>query len=239
MPNLNAWWHGVAGDVAGVGGLAPGVVERVGMANQFGVSQGNVFGLAEISGTVYMLGVSPRALYTLDLETGVATLVNTFSQFMVRLAAVGNVLYCSDNSYLYTMNTSTAAITNRTNFTFSGFNVFGTRMFSGGSGMMAIRGSGTRKNLYDLSTTGVLTQSRALTGDIGVNFDGGARIGNSVYLNFQTYVSEVSLATNVATRLGNITNFDVGESSGSAMLFSNNNLYMTGRTNDALYRLGY
>ncbi len=73
---------------------------QVGSVTDFGVGEGSPTGLAAIGDTLYMVGASNDALYTLDTTTGRATQVGSVaagfgvSENVPRgLAAIGNTLY--------------------------------------------------------------------------------------------------------------------------------------------------
>ena len=97
-----------------------GDFSRIGTADKFGVGEDIPSGLASITDggttTLYMVGSTNDALYTLDTSTGIATQVGTADKFGVSpsedipsgLASIGDTLYMvgTNTALLYTLDTS-------------------------------------------------------------------------------------------------------------------------------------
>ena len=90
-------------------------LRRIGSATQFGVSENFPQGLAAIGDTLYMVGQTTDALYSVDTSTGVASRIGSATEFGVSeslpsgLGAIGDTLYMtgSTTDALYSVDTST------------------------------------------------------------------------------------------------------------------------------------
>ena len=188
-----------------------GEFTRVGMtAKGFGLGIEQVAGLVSINNTLYMMGDNPDALYTLDTETGTATLIETDivepglsvgEGVPGGLASIGDTLYIvgEGNNILYTLGTTagTSDMATQVGTTPRGFGV---------ADMAARRPNGL------------------------------ASIGDTLYMvtafaSPALYTISTSGDTaGMATRVGSATDFEVGESNPYGLASIGNVLYMAGRS---------
>ncbi len=254
-------------DVVGrsCGQVALGEATRIGMANQFGVSETTPYGLAAIGNTLYMVGDANDIFYTLDTTTGGATQVgSTDAGFGVTetnprgLAAIGNTLYmvvAGTGSALYTLSTTTGGAARVSDTSVSQFDEF--EAFP--AGLAAINdtlymvGDGNDV-LYTLNTTtGVATQvsgAGVSRFDVGESAPAGlAAIGNTLYmvgidtdalytLNIDS--TDGTADDGTAILVGSTAaGFGVGETVPTGLAAIDGTLYMVGTNNDVLYALRY
>ena len=157
--------------------------------------------------TIYMIGQSNNALYTLNATTGIATRVGSAVSFGVGesipsgLAVLGGTLYMVGvaNSTLYTVDPATG---------------IATRV-----------GSANQFGVGEAAPTGLA----ALNGTLYM-VGAGSGTGDSAFYTLNT-------ATGIATRVGSANAFGVGESAPTGLTVLNGTLYMVGVTTDALYTL--
>ena len=237
--------------VAGVAAnIRDGSVTRIGSASQFGVGErsGSFIAIAP-NGTVYMVGVRLRRLYTLNLTTGVATRVGTGT---LDVPPAGFTIASNGTAYmvggffggtqaLYTINLSTGAtsqVGSATNFGVNQRTPRGLAIAADGTAYMI-----SNTNLYTLNlTTGVATRvgsatnfglSRADAYGLAIAGDGTAYMLDSATDAIYT----LNLTTGVATRVGSATQFGVFETDPRGLaIAADGTAYMTGSRLDALFR---
>ena len=183
-----------------------------------------------IGDTLYMVGSTNDALYTVNPTTGEATRIGSATAFGVgettpsALAFHNGTLYMGGGGGLYTLNTTTGVAT-----LVGGFQHRGLASHNGT--LYSVSGGG----LYTLNTTtGVAT----LVGGLGVADGLGLASHNgSLYMvdHDNDVLYTVNTTTGQATRVGNSFRFGVAEQSPQGLSSLNGTLYMVGATNGALY----
>ncbi len=189
--------------------VALGEATRIGSVSQFDVRESSPTGLAAIDGTLYMVGQSNGALFTLDTASGVATRVSDAAvrQFGVGegqptgLAAINNTLYMVGlaNAFLYTLDTTTG---------------MAARV---GSGVLSGFGMGER------APTGLASIDNTLYM---------AGVVNQVLYTLDT---TSGMATQVSA--SSVSQFGVSESIPNGLAAIDGTLYLLGQTNGVLYTL--
>ena len=182
-----------------------GLATQVGMADDFGISEGDVADLASIGTTLYMVDTTFATLFKFNTTTGIATRVGAATDFGVGenqphgLASIGDTLYMVGVAAraLYTLDTTTGSATR-----VGSANQFGVGedlprgLASIGDTLYMV--GNDNDYLYTLDTsTGRATRVGATT-DFGVgeeNPGGLASIGNTLYMtgsaNAALYKAEV------------------------------------------------
>ncbi len=237
-----------------------GEAARIGMAMQFGESEGTPYDLAAIGSTLYMLGVSTVTLYTLDTTTGRATQVGSAADFGVSerfptgLAAIGTTLYMvgSINDVLYTLSTTTGVATQESDASVDEFGVGE----NGPQGLAAIGGTlymvgRDTDALYTLNidSADMTPDGRAIQVGNATNFgviesqpSGLAAIGGTLYMVGLTndVLYTLNTTTGGAIQVGSATaGFGVGEGFPTGLAAIGSTLYMVGTNTEALYALRY
>ncbi len=241
--------------------IALGEATRVGMADQFDVTEGQPNGLAAINGILYMVGSGNAVLYTLDTTTGIATQVGSvdpgFGVSETRpfdLAAIDDTLYMvgQTNDVLYTLDTTTGRATLMSD---AGVDDFGVGEGSP-TGLAALNGTlymvgWNQFALYTLNIDSTDGSPDGMAYRVGsaTNFGasensavGLAAIGNTLYMLGQGkgVLFTLSTTTGRATQVGSVPfGFGVSEAETFGLAAVGNRLYMVGRTNDILYALRY
>ena len=233
-------------------GELDGEAVRVGTANQFGVNQSGPTGLASHNGTLYMVGTSPDALYSVNTTTGVASRRGSADRFGLStigrglgggLASHNGTLYLLGSNInvdaLYTISTTTGRATR-----VGSVNAFGVNEFSPGgitshNGLLYIVGTSNDALFTVNTTTGRATRvgsanqfgvgegtPRGLTSHNGILYMVGS--GNRILYSLDAI-------TGMATRIGSSTEFGIAERSPSGLASHNGTLYMVGQTTGALF----
>ena len=197
-------------------------------------------------GTLYMLGLSNDALYTLNPRTGAASRVGSARAFGVGetnargLAAIGSTLYMVgyQTAALYTLNTTTGVATA------VGSRGFGASLFrpeglaAVGSTLYMINSAGPRA-LYTLNTT---TGAATRVGSRAFSFFpvGVAALGSTLYVIGINELYTVNTSTGVATRVGSANRFGT-RIQGKGLTNIGDGLYMLGVGSgvSALYSLDH
>lgn len=239
--------------------LFTGEFARVGSAENFGVNQGLVAGLAYNPNldVAYMVG-SSGGFYTLDLTTGIATAVSTADFFgQTTQTYTGDIAFDPNTNTLYfvnsggfrqaalwTMDVSNGTITRIGNVVNEG--LVNGLAFDPNNNILYMGGIGNDR-LYTVNVqTGVATPVDTTTVQWGIGETQIGALGYNANHNVlygagqrHKWLNEIDVTTGRATRIGNIVSgFGVGElfPSGLAYDTENDNLFMVGRTTDALYQ---
>ncbi len=258
-------------DVVGrsCGEVAVGEATRIGMVSQFGVGETGPAGLGAIGNTLYMLGQTNDAPYTLNIDpadnipNGMATRVGAASvtnfganeSIPTGLAAISNTLYMvgATKRVLYTLDTGTGMAA-QVGATTAGFNVGedGPHDLAAIGNTLYMVGEVTDV-LYTLNTTsGVATRvSDVSVSQFGVGENRPrslAAIGNTLYMaglaNDVLYTLNITSGDGtpdgMAIQVGTTpAGFGVGETSPTGLAAIGDTLYMVGFETDALYALRY
>ena len=230
---------------------------QIASSGGFGVEENSPDGLAVIGSTLYMVGSTNDALYTVNIDTGAATrvapLVEQFGANESRptgLAAFNGALYMTGdtNNFLYTVN-----ITEGTALRVGGATNFGAVNETSPSGITAVGNTlymvGIENDtLYTLNTTdgtaarvGTATQfgqSENIPGGLVTINDTIYMVGRSnniVDIDIQATLYTLNSTTGVATRVGSVDNFGVNEKQPTGLAYFNNVLYMAGSQRNRLY----
>ena len=191
--------------------VAVGEASRISAAtSQFGASEDFPYDLAAIGNILYMVGQQNGVLYTLDTSDGSATRVGSSSSF-----GVGEGFP-------------------------TGLAALGTVLYMVGA---------ETNVLYTIDTTaGSATRVGSVAAGFGVgetNPGGLAAIGTTLYMvgrsNDRLYTLNITPGDGTddgtAIRVGNSSNFGVGETSPTGLAALGNTLYMVGLGNDVLYTI--
>ena len=175
--------------------------------NRYGIGEIEASGLAYVGNTLYTVGGTNEALYTLDPTTALATRIGTSVDFGVsesfpnRLASIGTTLYMTSLSY-------------------EDFNT----------------GRANQGHLYTVNTTtGVATRifTLPLSSNMTNSPDGIASIGTTLYVsltvgggaNATLYSIDTTSSPLTLNRVGSVTNYNVGVTYMSALAVLNDSLY--------------
>ncbi len=188
-----------------------GLATQVGMADDFGISEGEVADLASIGTTLYMVDTTLAALFKFNTTTGIATGVGAATDFGVGetqplgLASIGDTLYMvgAQTRALYTLDITPDSST---------------------------LGQATKVGSDSTTDFGVVGGERR---PVGL-----ASIGDTLYMISTTNDVLYTLDTDsgIATRVGATTDFGVGEDGPRGLASIGNTLYMVGSANNALYK---
>ena len=242
--------------------ICTAVATRVGTATNLGVNEGGV-GLASHQGTLYMVGNTTDALYTLHPTTGMATRVGTATKFGVNeevpraLTSHQGTLYMAgkSNHALYTVDPTTGVASRVGTATKFGVNETHVRALVSYQGALYMVG-GVKRRLYRVDpTTGVATPvSRTRGFGQQLNPVGLAVYQGRLYMTINPHQSsavntlytlsppppapqpEVGLRPpGVATQVGRATRFGRNEQWPLGLVSHQGKLYMAGRSSHALY----
>ena len=221
-----------------------GSATRISTQSAFGISEGRPAGLASHNGILYMVGWNVEALLSLDPATGLATRIGNVDQFGVAeaqpqgLASHNGRLYMigATNSAIYTLdvNTGEASYVSRTIAAFgisendpSGIASLNQRLYMVGRSQDAlyiINVDDTPVSLYDGSLRNAFVQA-GIFEEPGINLDS------------EIVISSSDSVLGQGIRVGSSVQFGVSEQFPAGLTAHNNQLYMVGNGNDALFTL--
>ena len=192
--------------------VAVGEATPIANVDQFGVNEGDPYGLAAIGNILYMVGAGTDRLYTINIDDGTAIRVGAAARgfgvgesLPTGLAAIGATLYMvgQSNNKLYTLNLDS------------------TDMTPDGSAIQV--------------------GSLAAGFGVGESFSAGlAAISDILYMvgQFTGYLSTLDTADGTATRVGSVAaGFGVNERNPHDLAAIGSTLYMVGSVNDRLYTI--
>ena len=254
---------GTSCQLAAIGGAV-----RRGNAIRFNVNEREPTGLAAIGDTLYMVGFTNEALYTLDISSGRANRVGLITQFdesesqPTGLAAIGNTLYMVgwDRARLFTINidpsdgTADDGKATQVGRQTSGFGVSETQptgLAAIGNTLYMVGWDSARLYTINIDPSDGTTDDGMATqvGTLGRGFEvsefqptGLAAIGNTLYMVGQSndVLYTLNTSTGKATPVGSAAaGFGVNEESPFDLAVLGTGLYMVGGDADAIFTLRY
>ena len=191
------------------------------------------------AGILFM--VNRRSLFTLDINTGIATRIGGSNFVDYRsLTSIGTTLYATSGSGFYVIDSSNGLPTLIGNIE----NITGSirGLTSVGSTLYMIT---DQDRLYTLNvSTAAATLIRDLSSDIRQTVPSGlTAIENILYILTNNDLYRFDLTTNELTAFNNFNDFNVREREASGLTavptLTGHQLYMVGNTNHRLYTLNF